>query len=66
MPVQVTFTYDEILKKWDPIVTGASDELDAKQAFTAVILTAQMLDINLLLHTKTKQDGDSVHIIPAI
>lgn len=42
MKVKVIFEYDEMLRKWEVLVQGATSELDALQAFNAVVITANM------------------------
>lgn len=41
MQTKVTFFYNESSRKWEVIVTGVLDSLEALQAFNAVILTSQ-------------------------
>ncbi len=36
----VAFEYDEQAHKWEVMVSGAASELEAKQGFKAVIITA--------------------------
>jgi len=45
--VQVIFTYDEKSCKWEASVVGIEKELEARQAFTAVVMTCQQLNANL-------------------
>ncbi len=47
---RVIFTYHEPTRKWEATVEGAESPLDALQGFNAVVLTAQMLDPDLLTH----------------
>jgi len=39
---EVCFQYDPDSTKWEVIVKGAKGELEARQGFNAVILTARM------------------------
>lgn len=38
---KVTFQYCETSRRWDVYVTGASNDVEARQGFNAVILTAR-------------------------
>jgi hypothetical protein len=60
---RVIFTYDEALRKWESEVEGAKDKVEVRQGFSAVVLTCQMLDPDLLIHTKV---NDDYSIIPAV
>lgn len=65
--IEVRFQYDERLKKWDPLVVGASDPDEAREAFAAVILTCQMLNPKLLKHTRiTRKSIDNFQVQPAV
>ena len=67
MKVKVVFVFDEGSSTWDPIVEGAVDELEAKQAFNAVVLTCNELDYTLLnLHKTEEIKGQGWRIIPAV
>ncbi len=64
--IKVVFTYDEETRLWDPVVEGAATELEARQAFNAVVITAQCLKQRLLRHTKTETTSNGFRIIPAV
>lgn len=58
--------YVEASRKWDVLVEGAVDALEARQAFSAVVLTAQMLDPDLLEHALSEPLSDGAYkITPA-
>jgi len=54
--VQVIFTHDDECKKWEVQVTGTTDKVEARQAFTAVVLTCQMADPKLLEYARVSDD----------
>ena len=64
--VEVTFLYDEQSRKWDPVVRGAVDSVEARQAFAAVVLSCQRLQSQLLALAKTEQAESGIRIIPAV
>jgi hypothetical protein len=66
MPVRVIFEYDEDAAKWAVLVTEASDETEAKQAFAAVVMTCQMLIARLQVQALTAQTPEGVAIAPAV
>lgn len=57
MKTKVTFVYDEEANRWEPIVDGVADETEARQAFSAVVLTCQYLLPNLLDKAKVEGRG---------
>lgn len=63
VPVQVVFTYNETYSKWDVHVRGATSKLEARQAFSAVVITCQRLNHNLLIHALVDNDH---RVIPAV
>ena len=67
MPIQVFFNYCEESRKWTVVVNGAADPTEARQAFSAVILTCQKLNPDLLELTKVLPtiDGE-FEINPAV
>jgi hypothetical protein len=62
--VQVIFTYDEALRLWEPRVKGASNNIEAKQAFNAVVVTLRQV-IPCMLH-ETERIGEDYRISPAV
>lgn len=64
--VRVTFDYDEKSRKWEAWVSGTESTLESRQAFSAVVLTIQMLDPNLLTATKVEVKDFGHVIIPAV
>jgi hypothetical protein len=65
---RVIFTYDEPTGKWEATVEGALNRTDARQAFSAVVLTCQQLLPVLLCLTKVIEQGpdkDVFAITPA-
>ena len=61
--VQVIFTYDETDGRWESQVTGAENCEEARHAFSAVVITCQMLDRKLLQHARISDDHV---VIPAV
>ena len=62
-PFRVVFTYDETSSLWEPSVENCEDKVEARQGFSAVVLTCQGLNPNLLVHT---QVSDDMVITPAV
>lgn len=62
--VRVSFDYDEESKKWIPWVSGAGNSTEARQAFSAVVVTCQMLDERLLNHTAVSAEEYGHAITP--
>jgi hypothetical protein len=60
---RVIFTYDEIHRKWEAKVEGATNKVEARQGFSAVVVSCQELDPMLLIHT---QVSDDYKITPAV
>lgn len=53
---RVIFTYDETACKWEASVEGATDKTEARQGFSAVVVTCQELDRSLLRHAQVSED----------
>ncbi len=64
--VKVVFTHDDLCRKWDAHVEGAKDVVEARQAFSAVVLTCQELNPSLLKHTRALTYGTQHTIVPAV
>lgn len=64
--VVVSFIYDEDAKKWETIVTGVINSTEARQAFSAVVLTCQMSDASLLGLTLVSPEGEGYKITPVV
>jgi hypothetical protein len=64
--VSVRFDYDELTTRWVVLVTGAESELEARQAFSAVVITCQELNPDFLIHTKVKVSDCGMTVIPAV
>jgi len=64
--VTVSFEYDEEARTWLPVVRGAQDGTEARQAFSAVVLSCMMLDATMLHHTRTEEHSDGYRILPAV
>ena len=66
--VQVIFTYDEAARKWEAIVTGVDSELEAQQAFNAVVITCFDVQVGLFHKVEREQYGNGYgfKIIPAV
>jgi len=54
MKVVVSFEYDETSTKWEVSVKGAHSEIDARDAFSSVVLTCLDLNPDLLKHTQVE------------
>jgi hypothetical protein len=54
--VQVVFEHDDTCKKWEVFVRGAADAVEARQAFSAVVLTCHQLREHLLTRTLAKEE----------
>ncbi len=70
-PTTVTFTYDEVAQKWEATVSHVITPTEARQAFSAVVLTCRQLNPALLIHTKTTKIYDHLgveqhRIVPAV
>lgn len=63
---QVIFTHDDTAKKWVATIKGATSKTEARQGFTAVVVTCQMLDANLQQYASLKLNGDTYEITPAV
>jgi hypothetical protein len=65
--VEVKFRFDELSKKWIVIITGVSDETEAKQAFNAVTKTILIAEVDIgLRHSVSELDEvGSYSLIPA-
>jgi len=65
---KVVFEYDPISTRWSPYVEGAQDSMEARHGFSAVVLTCQMLEPDLLPMTiaKTGRHKDRYNITPAV
>ena len=61
--VQVIFTYDIITQSWQPSVKGLDTKTEARQAFSAVVISCQRLEEDLLVHTLV---DDDFQIVPAV
>lgn len=57
MKTTVSFTYDESSRKWEVEVSGVTDDIEAKQAFNAVILTCSDATPQLNANRATKVEG---------
>lgn len=66
MPVQVIFEHDDTVSKWTVKVIGVKDSLEARQAFTAVILTNQTTEASMQKYALVKETTDGFEITPAI
>lgn len=62
MTVTVAFKYDEQAAKWEVLVTGASDEVEARQAFAAVVATCRETNGQSI----STQTPEGVAITPAV
>lgn len=62
--VVVKFAYDETVGKWDVWVEGTATSLEARQAFSAVVLTCQQVDPDLLRLTRIEEVNDRWVITP--
>lgn len=58
--VSVTMYYDEETRKWETFVTGVANITEAKQAFHAAMLTAQLIKPEDLTLEKTHAEKVSL------
>lgn len=67
-PCQVIFTYDHEFSKWTVQVKNADSPQDARNAFAAVIFTAQSVNGKLQVqHAKLDQiNSDTYEVTPAV
>lgn len=63
---EVRFQYDEDSSRWQVLVTGVPDELVAKQAFAAAVLTCYSINPGLQEHAKIKQTPEGYRLTPAV
>lgn len=63
---KVIFEYNEASEKWSAVVEGVANEEEAREAFSAVVLTVGMLPTDLLTRTIVRQDGERYAITPVI
>lgn len=63
---QITFIYNDELKKWQVVVSGVENETEAVEAFTAVVMTCQMLNPRVLAQSPVKDHVLGFEIIPAV
>jgi hypothetical protein len=65
MSVTVHYHYNESVRKWDVFVTGTTNETEAKQAYHAATLTAQLSNPEDLILDKTiaKHIGSNIYRI---
>lgn len=61
--MRVVFNYQPETGLWEPVIQGAEDETEARQAFSAVVLTCQLLDPELLTQTVVVWNRQKGHII---
>lgn len=66
MKTTVEFFFMEEFKKWGVVVNGVENELEAKQAFNAVILTCRSKCLLTLKHQTKELAPSSYEIIPAV
>ena len=65
--IVVSFTYDEDTRLWDPVVHGTHDPIEARQAFSAVVITCQQLNAKLLSYAMSDGIAEKQYrIIPAV
>lgn len=68
--VKVTFQYDEPTHKWEVFADGVESHTEAREAFSAVVITCQELKSDLLQHTfvnKIESEGSTWYrIVPAV
>lgn len=66
METRIIFIYDEPSRKWQVVATGCKDKNEARQAFNAVLLTCQSLDVIIATQSKVKEHPEGFEIIPAV
>lgn len=66
--IQVVFTYDDDANLWDCHVLGTASQVEAAQAFNAVVMTCHQVDPNKLGQTGVavhKTIPDAFTVVPA-
>jgi hypothetical protein len=58
----VSFVYCETTRKWDVFIYGAASELEARQGFNAVVLTANQAIPNINCNQASLQPDGSYKI----
>lgn len=67
--VRVLFEYDEESRKWEVYVNGTETVLEARQAFSAVVITCQKLNPDLLDRAQVQSTVECDYaylIVPAV
>lgn len=64
--ITVRFDYDEPSRRWEAWVSGASSDEEARQAFSAVVLTCMGLDPGLLGSSLVEGTEYGHRITPAV
>lgn len=64
--VKVVFHYDENVCKWEPIVEGVDTALEAVQAFSAVVLSCQLLELRLLPLARVLYSDEKYIVTPCV
>lgn len=59
---KIEFRYDETFQKWDVFAIGAASEVEAKQGFNAVVLTARDATPSLEMNRADLQPDGSYKI----
>lgn len=63
---KVIFIYDDPSRKWKVNVEGAVSEEEARQGFTAVLLTCKQISPSLQHHALVEKEYDRFVLTPAI
>jgi hypothetical protein len=66
MSVKVSFKYDAETRRWETIVSGVLTAGEACEAFTAVVMTCELLDAKLQPRALVEAYGEGYKIIPAV
>ncbi len=56
----VSLVHDDKLKKWDVIITGVKDEKEARQAWTAVLITLCELEPGIQHESPVEVFGETI------
>jgi hypothetical protein len=66
MNEKVIFVYDPNAQKWDVVIEGVTDPVEAVQMFNAILITCSMAEPSLVNHKAEKQEDGSFKIIVGI
>ncbi len=62
MTTSITFVYDEAARKWDVFARGVTDDVEARQAFYAVLITCMQATPRIDYNKAELQEDSSYKI----